>query len=115
MTLPTLAFYLFCAHFAADYSLQGDTMALQKSRFTDNGLAKAVPWYYWMLAHACIHGAFVALITGRPLLGAIEVVLHFLTDDAKCRKVFGIHADQILHLGAKAVYLAIVAYTGGAR
>ena len=106
LTVPTLLVYLFCAHFAADYSLQGDTMALQKNRATDNGLSKAVPWYYWMLAHACIHGALVALITGSPLLGVVEVVLHFLIDDAKCRKQFNIHADQILHLGAKVLYVA---------
>lgn len=104
-SILNVVFFLFCAHFAADYSLQGDTMALQKSRFTDNGLAKAVPWYYWMLAHSCIHGAFVAIITGVPALGLIEIGLHFLTDDFKCRKLIGIHTDQLLHIAAKALYV----------
>lgn len=101
--LPQL-WWLVVAHFAMDFPLQGDTVAVQKNRHTDNDLAKAVPWYYWMVAHALMQGAPVALITGEIGLGLCEAVAHFGIDVLKCDRRISIHADQGIHLAFKVVW-----------
>lgn len=104
-----LAFWLLVAHFVADYPLQGDTTALNKNRNARTPLQQHVPWYYWMTAHALMHGGAVALVTGSVELGFAETVCHWLIDFAKCEKVFGIHADQALHVACKVAWLLVVA------
>ncbi len=100
------AFWLVAAHFALDYPLQGDTTAIRKSRhckLPDIG----VPWPYWMTAHATMHGAGVLLILGSLPLALCETVAHFMIDMLKCERRIGIHTDQALHLGCKALWLAL--------
>lgn len=105
LNLTHLAFLFIAGHFVCDYPLQGEAVAIQKSRHVDNPLAKAVPWYYWLTAHAVMHGAAVALITGSALLGLCETAAHWLIDFGKCEKWYGIHTDQALHLACKAAWL----------
>lgn len=104
MTFWPQLWYMVVAHFAIDFPFQGDTTAVQKNRHTDNALAKAVPWYYWMTAHALMHGAAVGFITGYVLIGVLEALVHFGIDTLKCDRRIGIHTDQGLHLAFKVAW-----------
>jgi hypothetical protein len=105
--LVTVIFWLVAAHFVIDYPLQGDTTAREKNRHSATDLQKHVPWYYWLTAHALMHGAAVAAITHSVWLGVAETAAHWAIDFGKCERWFSIHADQALHLGCKAVWLVI--------
>ena len=94
---------LVMAHFLADFGLQNDRMAVEKCPGKDVTL----PWQWWLGSHAAIHGFFVAVLTGVPLLGLGEWVIHALIDMAKCRKAYGLKADQVLHLLAKVLWAAV--------
>ncbi len=109
MSPAEAAFLLVALHLAVDFPLQGDTTAVQKSRRTDNALSKAVPWPYWMAAHAASHGVAVWIVTRSLVLGAAETALHFLIDVGKCERLYGIHADQALHIACKIAYVALIA------
>lgn len=108
MNIQHMGFWLVAAHFIADFSLQGDTMAVQKSRHTKNPLAAAVPWYHWLFAHAITHGAAVLLITLSLPLALFETLAHGAIDFAKCEKWFSIGADQGLHLLCKVAYVVLI-------
>lgn len=107
----TLAFWLVVAHFVADYPLQGDTTAREKNRHAKTPLQTHVPWYYWLTAHALMHGGAVALVTGSALLGVAETAAHWLIDFGKCERWFSIHVDQALHIACKMAWLMLVRYT----
>lgn len=94
---------LAMAHFLADFGLQNDRMAVEKCPGKDVTL----PWQWWLGSHAAIHGFFVAFLTGLPLLGLCEWVLHAVIDIAKCRKRFGLKTDQTLHLLAKLLWAGL--------
>jgi|ERR1700761_8189466 len=101
-----MLFLLVAAHFLADYPLQGDFLALNKARSGPN----LVPWWQALIAHAFIHGGFVALITGFWWIGAAEVAIHAVTDHQKCEKVIDINTDQRIHLLCKVLWFAIATY-----
>jgi hypothetical protein len=101
-----ILFLLIAGHALADFPLQGDTMAVEKNRHT-NGKT-GVPWFYWLTAHALIHGLSVALITGRVELGIAEAFAHWLIDFSKCEKWIGIHTDQALHLVCKVLWVYLL-------
>ncbi|MFM7313290.1 MAG: DUF3307 domain-containing protein [Cyanobium sp.] len=94
---------LVMAHFVADFGLQNDRMAVEKCPGRDATL----PWQWWLGAHAAIHGFFVAVLTGVPLLGLAEWVVHATIDIAKCRKHFGLKTDQTLHLLSKLLWAGL--------
>ncbi len=98
---------LAMGHFLADFGLQSDRMATEKCP----GRAGALPWQWWLTAHAAIHGFVVAVITGQPLLGLAEWGLHALIDRGKCQGRYGINADQALHLLCKLLWVALQAST----
>jgi hypothetical protein len=98
MTPPLLLIALLTAHALADYPLQGDFLSKAKNRTTP---IPGVPWQQAMAAHATIHAGAVALITGIWWLGLAEFVVHWLTDDAKCRGRLSFNVDQAIHLGCK--------------
>jgi len=99
--VPFEAFNLFLmlamGHFVADFGLQGDRMAVEKCP----GQGVVLGWGWWLVAHAGIHAFFVAWITGVPLLGLAEWLLHGLIDLGKCRRFYGMGIDQGLHLLCK--------------
>jgi len=106
-----LFFKLLIGHALADFVLQSDTMARAKDRhgdFAHTVSANFPPWYYWLGAHALVHGGVVYLVTGSALLGAIEVVLHATIDYAKCERWIGFHQDQAAHLVCKVGYCFFV-------
>lgn len=113
---PELLFFLLAGHALMDYSLQNETMATCKCRSGDHPVAKSVPWYYWLTAHAVLHGAAVGVVvrwTGfgwdvATGLALAETVAHWFIDYGKCQKWYGIHLDQALHVGCKLLWWSLI-------
>ena len=103
-------FWLLVGHAVADFPLQAGPMAVEKCRRSASDLQRTVPWFYWLSAHALIHGGAVFFVTGSLFLGTLETVVHWLIDFAKCEGWFGIHVDQALHVGCKVLWCVLVAY-----
>jgi hypothetical protein len=102
VTLAILTFLaLIAGHCLADYGFQPDVMRRAKNRFAP---IEGVPWFWAMGAHAIIHGAFVAAITGILWLGILEAILHAAIDDEKCQGRITFSHDQWLHLLCKVVW-----------
>jgi hypothetical protein len=115
--LLALLFFLLAGHALMDYALQSETIATCKCRRCDSPIAKSVPWYYWLTAHAVLHGAAVGVVVrwfGKGwdavvVLVAAETVVHWLIDYGKCEKWYGIAADQTLHVACKVLWFALIA------
>jgi len=102
-----LLFKFVIAHAFGDFVLQGEVMARAKSRryvATAERGAGFPPWYYWLTAHALVHGGFVFAITGVAALGLVETLLHIVIDWLKCEHRISFHQDQALHLLCKVGY-----------
>ena len=107
-----MLFYLLAGHALADYPLQNDSIALCKCRKCTHPAQATVPWYYWLTAHAMVHGAIVGIILrwyGVPeqlamTVALIEVVVHWFIDLGKCEKLYNIHVDQGLHMICKVIW-----------
>ncbi len=105
-----LFYQLLIGHALADFVLQGETMAVYKNRRVRAGLERGPgfpPWYYWLLAHALIHGGFVYLLTGSWILGLVETALHTVIDFAKSEHKINFHQDQALHIACKIAYCLV--------
>lgn len=106
-----LFFKLLVAHATADFVLQSEAVGRGKNRHSDIHYGKTFSfpkWYYWLSAHALVHGGLVYLITNSLLLGVIEVVSHWCIDFAKCEGLIGFNQDQALHIGFKIGYVFAV-------
>lgn len=101
VSIPQVFALLCVAHFLADYPLQGDFLSKAKNRFAP---IPGVPWYQALGAHAIIQGGLVWLITGNALFGALETIIHAVTDDAKCAGRINFNADQAIHIACKAIW-----------
>lgn len=86
-------------HFIADYGLQSEYMAKNKS--SQSGYPH---WADVLLAHVGIHGFFVALITGSWILGVAEMIAHFILDEMKSRSLTRYRFDQVAHLLCKVLW-----------
>lgn len=107
-----MLFLLIAAHYLADYPLQGDFLAKAKNRANP---IPGVPFYQALIAHAFIHGGFVALITGVWWLGLLETICHAIIDDSKCTGYIDFDTDQQLHLICKLLWFGgAVFYLGKA-
>jgi hypothetical protein len=95
--------YLAMGHCVADYPLQTDRIAVEKCPGCDTTLH----WRWWLGAHAGVHGFFVVLITGIPMLGLGEWVLHMLIDYGKCKRRYNLAVDQSLHIGCKLLWAVL--------
>ena len=99
-------FWLMCLHAWADFSAQSEVMARSKNRH-HRPEHKAWPkWWYWMTAHALIHGGAVSLVLG-PVAGVCEVATHWLIDFGKTEKLYGTNTDQFFHVLSKIVWVAL--------
>jgi len=96
----TLFLMLLGMHWICDYPLQG--------QFLSDAKAKGPLRVYHLIAHAGIHGAGVALVTGNVWLGLAEWVLHTLIDEAKIRGKTTFAQDQALHIACKLLWLVLV-------
>jgi hypothetical protein len=103
MAAFNLLLVLSMGHFVADFALQGDRMATEKCP----GQGVVLHWRWWLCAHAAIHGFFVAVITGVPLLGLAEWLVHGLIDLGKCRRCYQMGRDQSLHLLCKVAWTVV--------
>lgn len=101
----SLFFTLVFFHFLLDYPLQGDFLSKAKNR---SNPIPHVPWYQAMAAHSFMHAAVVGFITGMPLLGAAEFIIHWITDDLKCRGELTYNQDQAIHILCKLIWVAVV-------
>lgn len=100
-------FLLLAAHALCDFPLQGDAVAVNKNRHAKTTLQQHVPYYYWLVSHALVHGGAVAVITGIPVLGILETISHLIIDFSKCEKWINIHTDQLLHVLCKLLWAII--------
>jgi hypothetical protein len=115
--LFALLFFLVAAHALMDYALQSETIATCKCRDCDSPIAKSVPWYYWLTAHAFLHGAAVGAVArvfgcdwnAVAILAVAETTVHWVIDYGKCEKWYGIHADQLFHVACKLAWFGLIA------
>lgn len=103
MTFAEILFWLIAGHALCDFALQTTWMSESK-----NPWGGSPAWLHAMLSHCVLHGAAVAAVTGSVSLGAAEIAAHFAADSAKCRKLWGIHVDQALHIFCKVAWAAAV-------
>jgi hypothetical protein len=106
-------FLLVFGHALADFVLQPDAMGYGKNRndkIHDNEASLFPLWYYWLTAHAIMHGGIVLLITHNLWLALLEIFLHWITDFAKCEGWIGMHQDQAIHIGCKVGYALVLWY-----
>ncbi len=103
---PLVLFFGFAiAHALADFPLQGDYLAREKVRAAARS---GSTWVIALTAHSLIHAGAVWVVSGLPLLGAVELVLHWAIDWGKGEKRFGAVTDQLLHLACKAGYVLVL-------
>ena len=111
---------LIMLHALADFALQTSVMAQMKSKAHDIKRRTAnkgkygqrnyqLTWFYWLTAHALIHGLLVYIYLG-PLYALITSISHWLIDKLKTRGVTDIHLDQAMHLVVILFNAAIVLY-----
>ncbi len=94
-------------HALADFPLQGDYIAKQKTRrHADSNSV----WIIALTAHCIIHAGAVWLVSGSLVLGGVELVLHALIDIGKGEDKFGLVADQLMHVACKLAYTLLIAY-----
>lgn len=79
-------------------------MAVEKS----SGRDVTLYWGWWLSAHAATHGLAVALLTGIPVLGLMEMFFHAIIDWAKIRFRFTLVLDQSLHLLCKLIWVSLL-------
>ncbi len=101
----TLLCLLMLGHILMDFPLQTDFMAKGKNW---NTAVPDIPWYYIMGAHCALHAGAVWLLTGSPLLGMIEFVIHFILDCLKCAGKTNMHIDQGGHFLCKVGYALVM-------
>lgn len=118
MPLLDSLFLLFFGHALADFVLQPQAMGYGKNRndkIHDIEHSLFPNWWYWLSAHALVHGGVVYLICAllldaryALLLALTETVAHWLIDFAKCESRITVHQDQALHLGLKVIYALLI-------
>ena len=96
-----ILFLLIVGHAVADYGLQTEYIAMNKSP-RSNG------WQFTLLAHSLIHAGTVYLITGLMPLAMMECVLHFMIDMFRSTESISRVVDQTLHFLCKAFYVIIL-------
>jgi hypothetical protein len=112
-----LLFFLLAAHALMDYALQTGTIAVCKCRDSSDPVAKEVPWFYWLTAHAVLHGAAVGAVVRWfgfdwdtvAVLAVAETLVHWGIDFGKCEGWYGIARDQGLHVACKVAWLGLLA------
>lgn len=112
-----MLFFLLAGHALMDFALQTDVIATAKCRRSNHPVHQSVPWYYWLSAHALLHGLAVGVVVrwfGYDWPVAVgfalaETVVHWAIDLLKCEKVFNIHVDQGLHALCKVAWWGLLA------
>lgn len=103
---PFALFFAFlCVHALADFPLQGEYVARQKTRKTSSSSSE---WIVALSAHCLIQAGGVWLVSGSLALGITELILHCLIDLGKGEGKFGLVTDQLLHVACKVVYVVLL-------
>ena len=63
---------------------------------------------WWLSAHSATHGFAVALLTGIPLLGLMEILLHLIIDWDKVSFRFALALDQRLNFLCKLIWVDLL-------
>lgn len=114
-----ILFALLIMHALCDFPLQGEFIAKAKNRHADlSSLFGKIPiprdlWWHALTAHSLIHAGGVWLVTGSVALAAIELVVHWIIDFAKCESRMGFTTDQVLHWLWKVIFATLL-YVGPA-
>lgn len=98
-------------HALADYPLQGDYIAKQKSRAHADSTSV---WIIALTAHSVIHAGGVWLVSGSLAYAAAELILHAVIDVGKGEGKFGLVTDQLLHLACKVLFVILLSLGVGA-
>ncbi len=106
-------FFALCVgHAIADFPLQGEFLAVSKNRHLLKKLQDPSRppeiWVTCLSMHCLIHAGFIWAITGSSLLAAIEFVIHFFLDVAKCDGKTNFNQDQAAHILCKAAYAVVI-------
>ncbi len=114
MEVLSILLLLLAGHFVGDFVLQPSPMSSGKNRNNsrerfDDGFPQ---WYYWLSAHASMHGLIVYLITDSIIFMLLELISHWVIDLIKCDKLINLHQDQALHILSKIVYVLIIFFYG---
>ena len=110
-----LLFAFLIGHALADFPLQGDFLAIGKERHGNLEKLTGTAWpkgmrLYCLTMHSLIHAGAVWFISGSVLLGAAELVLHWLIDLAKSSRLTSFYVDQLLHVLCKIGYVFAFLY-----
>lgn len=97
----TTMLLLFAGHALCDYPLQGDFLARGKNHKTP---IDGIPFYHCLFAHALIHAGMVYLVTGSTACALGELVIHTVTDYAKCDGMISFNQDQAMHYACKILW-----------
>lgn len=95
---------LFAGHALCDYPLQGDFLARGKNH---RNPLPGVPWYQCLAGHALIHAGMVYLITHSAWMALAELLIHTLTDYAKCDGRISFNQDQAIHYCCKILWAVL--------
>lgn len=118
----TMFWWLVVGHAVGDFVVQGETMAMGKSRHRPppplpSALTQGPergpffpPWYYWLTAHALVHGGIAGLATQSVGVGMAEALAHWAIDFGKCEGWYGFHVDQALHIVCKAAWVLLLTW-----
>ena len=102
---------LLFLHALTDFALQSDAMAKGKNRNIKGTAPPGMPcWYWWLSAHAFIHGGLIIVIFGVWWLGLIEIITHFIIDFLKCDNVINSNQDQASHLILRIIYAIVLVF-----
>lgn len=104
---------LLIGHALSDFALQNPDMAKLKNRHNKpenipKGQKLTPCWFYFLTAHALIHGGVVWAITGIWWTGIIEMFSHWIIDFFKCENITNPHIDQALHIFVKLVIVLLL-------
>ena len=103
-----MLFMLVFMHFVGDFALQNDFVAKAKNP----RLSSKEIWPVVMLAHCFIHAGLVFTVTHNLMAALVVLVLHFVTDYAKCMGLFGdrysFMIDQAIHISLLIAIAGIV-------
>ena len=104
MSLVRLLILLFAGHALCDYPLQGDYLAKSKNqKLCGDSAGLQLHLFY----HAMIQGAMVLLVTSSSVLAIAEILIHGITDWAKCEGKITGRVDQAIHIGCKLAWALI--------
>ena len=101
MNIPAKLLLLFAGHALCDFPLQGDFLARGKNH---KAPIPDIPFWQCLVAHALIHAGMVYLITKSLPFALAELVIHALTDYAKCDGRITFNQDQAIHYTCKLLW-----------